>query len=345
MGDCLAAQPPDYRGLGEPTPFTGLNQSSPFRQGSGQCGGSIWGWSTGPVTAAEFAAMKRALVEKREAKWRARAALTGGKCKACSTDLGEVLSSYDGASICSFKYALELVDNLFCLNCKDSISTYLRASECTSAEEERELVERRRKTCARLASAHDGSRKCTGCNMLSSKFVRSREAREAWYRGEHVIPLDTRHTESFFCPSCYNDARKNNVAQGSLEVQVAWVDGRVADLARPNNLATVTKRLAEQRRTGVGEKCFTCGVNLLGQRARGELHFSELEECRGKFQCTPCSRKVRVDYKKPAGDDWGEAQQRKALAEMRKWRRYDPEKVDSVDEEEDEEEEEEEEEE
>ncbi|KAK5731959.1 hypothetical protein LTR17_010911 [Elasticomyces elasticus] len=96
--------------------------------------------------------------------------------------------------------------------------------------------------------------------------------------------------------------------------------------------------MAEQRRTGVFDKCITCSGDVKGDRARAETRFPELEEYSGKFLCRTCRRRVADKYEKPAGDDWDEAQQRFAFAEMRKIKGYYS-KVDSVEEEEEEEEE------
>ncbi|KAK5731961.1 hypothetical protein LTR17_010913 [Elasticomyces elasticus] len=77
MADCKKAQPPRR---GEVTPFKGLNQSSPLRQGSGRAPGSIWAWDSAEgLTDAQVADLKRARRQREMVAREEKAALTGGK--------------------------------------------------------------------------------------------------------------------------------------------------------------------------------------------------------------------------------------------------------------------------
>ncbi|KAK5742664.1 hypothetical protein LTR17_003196 [Elasticomyces elasticus] len=72
---CREAVPPSRREIS----FTGLNGSSPFRQGTGQLGGSIWGWGFAILTDEEIAAIRAG---KLQSKLDALAQ-SGGQCGLC----------------------------------------------------------------------------------------------------------------------------------------------------------------------------------------------------------------------------------------------------------------------
>ncbi|KAK5697613.1 hypothetical protein LTR17_023958 [Elasticomyces elasticus] len=325
MQDCKAAQPSPR---GNAQSFTGLNQSSPLRQGSGQLPGSLWGWRSG-VSAEQLEALRRCLKLTRQAKWNARAALTDHKCKACNTKIDwDNFVRHRALLIPWFKHAQELIGALFCINCYEVIrDASLRLPivdglRCwQSAEEERAAVQIRRETLASHAALRDGSRRCTRCD--SSHTVTNNAGYELWSIGKSVVPALQQYRTSTFCNRCSCEARQLDVKALSTRAQANWVD----DMEDRDRKKEENK---QKRKSARAEKvkdagCIACGEPFGNNRAVGAKgRLPDLNEYHDAFLCVK-DRNAMVSRPKKMKEDglvFGAAEQRALLAEVREMRGY-----------------------
>ncbi|KAK3619349.1 hypothetical protein LTR56_024083 [Elasticomyces elasticus] len=120
MDWCLEACPQSRRIV----TFTGLNQTTPIRQGSGMCGGSLWGWySEASMSTEDIELIKAAHRLAYAARIESIVAAQGGCCTVCSRPFAELdLRRHGMPMSCNFRHLDEHRSRRVCDYCYQSYS-------------------------------------------------------------------------------------------------------------------------------------------------------------------------------------------------------------------------------
>ena len=263
----IAACPRDRREVAH----HGLNESSPLRQGSGQFGGSWWGWHIALSHSETEANLKR------------RQAVVDdvGSCPCCERPFLSLSLMADGLPKLKSNPWPQLPGVYVCRSCNEFHVSY-RATMPFDTMETAEIRSERRKhmdSCIRGQKLKSGPAECLRCH------IKTKEAKGGnWERAELVVPLLHDLKGKLFCRSCYGTAQSIKTINISGPDEFATAEGQRAWVAKGSKKQEMAQRSCIKCRTTETARNQWCTAGPA---------VPALDDLKGRYFCTACRQSAR----------------------------------------------------